>query len=38
MATQASRHERLAVANWVIDNDSNDLSALQKQADAWEPI
>jgi hypothetical protein len=26
------------VANWVIDNDSDDLSALQKQADAWEPI
>ena len=38
MATQASRQERLAVANWVIDNDSDDLSALQKQADAWEPI
>jgi len=38
MATQASRHERLAVANWVIDNDSDDLAALQKQADAWEPI
>ena len=36
--TQASRQERLAVANWVIDNDSDDLSALQKQADAWEPI
>jgi dephospho-CoA kinase len=38
MASQASRPERLAVANWVIDNDSDDLSALQKQADAWEPI
>ena len=38
MATQASRQERLAVANWVIDNDSDDLSALQKQADEWEPI
>jgi len=38
MATQASRQERLAVANWVINNDSDDLSALQKQADAWEPI
>ena len=38
MAAQASRQERLAVANWVIDNDSDDLSALQKQADAWEPI
>ena len=38
MATQASRQERLAVANWVIDNDSDELSALQKQADAWEPI
>ena len=38
MATQASRQERLAVANWVIDNDSDDLSALQKQADAWAPI
>ena len=37
MATQASRQERLAVANWVIDNDSDDLSALQKQADAWKP-
>ena len=37
MASQASRQERLAVANWVIDNDSDDLSALQKQADAWEP-
>jgi dephospho-CoA kinase len=37
MAAQASRQERLAVANWVIDNDSDDLSALQKQADAWEP-
>jgi dephospho-CoA kinase len=36
--TQASRQERLAVANWVIDNDSDDLSALQKQADAWKPI
>jgi dephospho-CoA kinase len=35
---QASRQQRLAVANWVIDNDSDDLSALQKQADAWEPI
>jgi dephospho-CoA kinase len=35
---QASRQERLSVANWVIDNDSDDLSALQKQADAWEPI
>ena len=38
MATQASRQERLAVANWVSDNDSDDLSTLQKQADAWEPI
>jgi dephospho-CoA kinase len=38
MDTQASRQERLSVANWVIDNDSDDLSALQKQADAWEPI
>ena len=37
MDTQASRQERLSVANWVIDNDSDDLSALQKQADAWEP-
>lgn len=37
IAAQASRQERLAVANWVIDNDSDDLSALQKQADAWEP-
>ena len=37
MAAQASRQERLAAANWVIDNDSDDLSALQKQADAWEP-
>jgi dephospho-CoA kinase len=37
MAAQASRQERLAVANWVIDNDSDDLSVLQKQADAWEP-
>jgi dephospho-CoA kinase len=37
MAAQASRQERLAVANWVIDNDNDDLSALQKQADAWEP-
>ena len=36
MAAQASRQERLAAANWVIDNDSDDLSALQKQADAWE--
>jgi len=35
---QASRQERLAVANWVIDNDNDDLSALQKQADAWKPI
>jgi hypothetical protein len=25
------------VANWVIDNDNDDLSALQKQADAREP-
>ena len=38
IASQASRQERLAVANWVVDNDSDDLSALQKQADAWEPI
>ena len=38
MASQANRQERLAVANWVIDNDSDDLSALQKQADAWKPI
>jgi dephospho-CoA kinase len=38
MDTQASRQERLSVADWVIDNDSDDLSALQKQADAWEPI
>jgi len=37
MAAQTSRQERLAVANWVIDNDNDDLSALQKQADAWEP-
>jgi dephospho-CoA kinase len=37
MVSQASRQERLAAANWVIDNDSDDLSALQKQADAWEP-
>ncbi len=37
MASQANRQERLAVANWVIDNDNDDLSALQKQADAWEP-
>ena len=37
IASQASRQERLAVANWVIDNDSDDLSALQKKADAWEP-
>ena len=37
MAAQASRQERLAVANWVIDNDNDDLRALQKQADAWEP-
>ena len=37
MAAQASRQDRLAVANWVIDNDSDDLSVLQKQADAWEP-
>jgi dephospho-CoA kinase len=36
--TQASRQERLAVANWVIDNDSDDLNALQKQANDWQPI
>ena len=38
MATQASRPERLAVANWVIDNDHDDLNALQKQATDWQPI
>lgn len=36
--TQASRQERLAVANWVIDNDHDDLNALQKQANDWQPI
>lgn len=36
--TQASRQERLAVANWVIDNDHDDLNALQKQATDWQPI
>jgi dephospho-CoA kinase len=35
---QVNREERLAIANWVIDNDNDDLQALQKQADDWKPI
>jgi dephospho-CoA kinase len=34
---QVSREQRLAVASWVINNDFDDLAALQKQADAWTP-
>jgi dephospho-CoA kinase len=37
MAAQASRQERLATATWVIDNDSDDMQALKRQAQAWNP-
>ena len=37
MAAQASRQERLAAATWVIDNDSDDLQTLKRQAQAWNP-
>jgi dephospho-CoA kinase len=37
MAAQASRQERLAAATWVIDNDSDDMQALKRQAQAWNP-
>jgi len=37
MAAQASRQERLATATWVIDNDSDDIQALKRQAQAWNP-
>lgn len=38
MAAQASRQERLAAATWVIDNDSDDMQALKRQAQVWNPI
>jgi len=37
MAAQASRQERLATATWVIDNDSDDIQVLKRQAQAWNP-
>ena len=37
MSAQASRQERLAAATWVIDNDSDDMQALKRQAQAWNP-
>jgi len=37
MSAQASRQERLAAATWVIDNDSDDMQALKRQALAWNP-
>ena len=37
MSAQASRQERLAAATWVIDNDSDDIKDLKKQARAWNP-
>jgi dephospho-CoA kinase len=37
MAAQASRQERLAAATWVIDNDSDDMANLKRQAQAWNP-
>ena len=37
MAAQASRQERLAAATWVIDNDSDDMQALKRQAQVWSP-
>jgi dephospho-CoA kinase len=37
MSAQASRQERLAAATWVIDNDSDDIEDLKKQARAWNP-
>jgi dephospho-CoA kinase len=37
MAAQASRQERLAAATWVIDNDSDDMQALKRQAQEWNP-
>lgn len=38
MAAQASRQERLAAATWVIDNDSDDMENLKRQAQAWNPL
>ena len=38
MAAQASRQERLAAATWVIDNDSDDMEDLKRQAQAWHPL
>jgi len=35
MSAQASRQERLAAATWVIDNDSDDMEDLKRQALAW---
>ena len=37
MSAQASRQERLAAATWVIDNDSDDMQALKRQAQVWNP-
>lgn len=37
MAAQASRQERLDAATWVIDNDSDDMQALKRQAQEWNP-
>jgi len=37
MSAQASRQERLAAATWVIDNDSDDMEDLKRQAQAWNP-
>jgi dephospho-CoA kinase len=37
MAAQASRQERLATATWVIDNDSDDIQVLKRQAQTWNP-
>ena len=37
MAAQVSRQQRLATATWVIDNDSDDMQALKRQAQAWNP-
>jgi dephospho-CoA kinase len=37
MSAQASRQERLDAATWVIDNDSDDMQALKRQAQEWNP-
>ena len=34
MATQANRAQRLSAADWVIDNDSDDIGKLMRQAQA----